>query len=164
MKIYVASSWRNKHHPGVVKRLVAEGHDVYDFRNPVPGDYGFHWSDIDTNWENWTPGEFVRGLEHARAHDGFGKDMHALAYADAVILVLPSGRSSHLEMGWAVGVTGVSTCVYIPEPVEPELMYKMCDCMVTSMDDLIAWLEEQRMIIAEEKADEAQEAQTQDQG
>lgn len=32
--IYVASSWRNPYYPEVVNRLKAEGHDVYDFRNP----------------------------------------------------------------------------------------------------------------------------------
>lgn len=40
-KIYVASSWRNPYFPEVVKRLRAEGHDVYDFRNPPHGGNGF---------------------------------------------------------------------------------------------------------------------------
>lgn len=45
--IYVASSWRNQYYPEVVKRLKAEGHDVYDFRNPPHGGCGFHWTDVD---------------------------------------------------------------------------------------------------------------------
>lgn len=42
MKIYVASSWRNNRQPDVVKFLRDLGHEVYDFKNPKPGDDGFH--------------------------------------------------------------------------------------------------------------------------
>ena len=38
MKIYVASSWRNLLQPGIVLALRRCGHEVYDFRNPAPGD------------------------------------------------------------------------------------------------------------------------------
>jgi len=51
MSIYVASSWRNTHQPSVVAALREAGHDVYDFRNPRPGDHGFHWSMIDPDWK-----------------------------------------------------------------------------------------------------------------
>lgn len=43
--IYVASSWRHPYYPEVVKRLRAEGHEVYDFRNPPHGGNGFRWTD-----------------------------------------------------------------------------------------------------------------------
>lgn len=47
-RIYVASSWRNVYQPAVVDALRAlPGCEVYDFRNPAPGDSGFAWSDID---------------------------------------------------------------------------------------------------------------------
>lgn len=35
-KIYVASSWRNSIQAEIVAALRAEGHEVYDFRNPGP--------------------------------------------------------------------------------------------------------------------------------
>ena len=44
MRIYVASSWRNTHQQAIVAALREAGHDVYDFRNPRPGDKGFAWS------------------------------------------------------------------------------------------------------------------------
>jgi len=34
-RIYLASSWRNEEQPFLVKMLEAEGHLVYDFRNPM---------------------------------------------------------------------------------------------------------------------------------
>lgn len=44
MNIYVASSWRNLLQPGIVVALRRCGHDVYDFRNPAPGNKGFAWA------------------------------------------------------------------------------------------------------------------------
>lgn len=35
-KIYVASSWRNKHQQALVNELRQMGHDVYDLKNPRP--------------------------------------------------------------------------------------------------------------------------------
>ena len=64
MKIYVASSWRNIYQPAVVRKLRELGHEVYDFRDPAPGNYGFAWSQIDPDWQNWTPDEYVKCLEH----------------------------------------------------------------------------------------------------
>ena len=58
-KIYVASSWRNSIQPKVVKALRAEGHEVYDFRNPTVGNKGFAWSAIDKDWMKWTPQQYV---------------------------------------------------------------------------------------------------------
>ena len=47
MKIYVASSWRNKYQQDVVKELREYGHDVYDFKNP-PNSTGFNWKQIES--------------------------------------------------------------------------------------------------------------------
>lgn len=91
-KIYVASSWRNSHQPAVVQALRADGHDVYDFRNPAPGD------------------------------------------CDCCVLVLPCGRSAHLELGYAIGA-GKPTFILLAEG-EPELMYKMSPYLCADMDEL----------------------------
>lgn len=51
-KIYVASSWRNSFYPNVAQRLRDAGHEVYDFPNPPHGKGGFHWSDLDSDFQN----------------------------------------------------------------------------------------------------------------
>ena len=48
-RIYVATSWRNEEQPNMVNMLRADGHEVYDFRNP-PGQAGFGWEQIDPEW------------------------------------------------------------------------------------------------------------------
>ena len=135
-KIYVASSWRNPYYQEVVKRLKAEGHDVYDFRNPPHGGAGFHWTDVDPNAPNWTFGQYANGLHHPLAEKQFHADLDALEWADTCVLILPCGRSAHTEAGWMAG-KGKRVVAYIPEMVEPELMYKLFDQVVGSLEDLV---------------------------
>jgi len=123
-KIYVASSWRNTYQPEVVAKLREDGHEVYDFKAPVPGNDGFRWSDIDPNWKDWDPGRYAQALDHPIAAHGHGLDMAALEAADLCVLVLPSGRSASFEYGYHWGRTGRPGIVYMPEPCEPELMYR----------------------------------------
>lgn len=122
-RIYLASSWRNTYQPQVLTDLRADGHEVYDFRNPGPNDVGFGWSQIDPNWKNWTPEQFKKALQHPIAKRGHKNDQDALEWCNACVLLLPSGSSAHLEAGWCAG-RGKPTVVYCPELREPELMYK----------------------------------------
>lgn len=138
MRIYVASSWRNKRQQEVVSALRGEGHEVYDFKNPRMGEDGFHWSDIDPCWQEWTVGEYRRRLLTSReASYGFMSDMRAMQWAEACLLVMPCGRSAHLEMGWMAGA-GKITGYLIEEKFEPELMTLMCDDIFVSLDECLA--------------------------
>ncbi len=125
MKIYLASSWRNTQHPSLVQFLRAIGHEVYDFKNPRPGDDGFSWAQIDPAWQTWSPEQFREALDHPIAKAGFTSDMEALIQCDACVLLLPCGRSAHLELGFAVGARK-ATFVVLADGQEPELMYRMC--------------------------------------
>ena len=135
MKVYVASSWRNQLQPSVVAALREVGFEVYDFKNPEPGNHGFHWSEIDPDWEAWDPDSFVDALGHPIARDGFLRDMDALEDCDICVLVLPCGRSAHLDLGFATGEK--KHTVVLLTPGEPELMYLMCDYLATSLDDAV---------------------------
>jgi hypothetical protein len=142
LKIYVASSWRNLHQPSVVEMLRAVGHDVYDFRNPRPGDQGFGWRQCATEEQLKDPQKFRdEVLTHPIAQAGFKSDMDALRAADVTVLVLPCGRSAHLEFGWAAG-HGQQTFVLFDEKIdEPELMYLMNTKLCVSIGELIDCLE-----------------------
>ena len=142
-KVYVASSWRNILQPHVVEVLRADGHEVYDYRHPEPGNDGFHWSAIDPAWKAWTSEQFSESLAHPIADKGFGLDMDALEACDACVLVLPCGRSAHLELGYAVGA-GKPTVVYMPAADEPELMYRMCDYIATDIKQVRCALSRER--------------------
>ena len=126
-KIYVASSWRNESQPSVVRVLRDAGHEVYDFRNPTNDDHGFHWSEIDPDWQSWSSLAYIKALDDPISERGFRLDMDAMEWADTFVLVQPCGRSAHLEMGWATG-QGKDTVMMLEFDckVEPELMAKMC--------------------------------------
>jgi hypothetical protein len=97
--IYVASSWKNEAHSGVCRILEAAGLEVYDFK----ANAGFHWSEVDKFYKDWKPDEYIAKLNHPAAERGFQRDFEALERCDVCVLVLPCGRSAHLELGWSVG-------------------------------------------------------------
>ncbi len=138
MKIYVASSWRNADQPSVVADLRREGHEVYDFRNPEEGDQGFHWKEIDPNWQQWTIEEYIQALSHPLAQAGYKSDFAALEWCDVAILVMPCGRSAHLELGYCRGA-GKPTAILLSN-AEPELMYLMVDKLAANIVDIVSWL------------------------
>lgn len=137
MRIYVASSWRNTRQPAVVEALRAAKHDVYDFRNP-PNRSGFGWRQCATKAELRDPRAYRdKVLTHPIARAGFASDMKHLEEAEATVLVLPCGRSAHLELGHANG-RGQRTFVLLDEKIdEPELMYLMCGRIVLDVAELL---------------------------
>ena len=139
MKIYVASSWKNKYQPKVVCQLRSWGHQVYDFRKPDKDMTGFNWEQIDDDWENWTTDGYLEALAHPKAKAGFKSDWDAMNWADVFILVMPCGNSAHLEAGWAVG-KNKPTVILLCEFDKADLMYKMASHIVKSMDELRDWL------------------------
>ena len=141
MKIYVASSWRNEDQPAVVGELRAAGLEVYDFKNPEEGDHGFHWRDVELSDEERVVCRLSRlrtVLTHPRAVKGFASDFGAMRWADACVLLLPRGRSAHLEAGWLAGA-GKPVVVYAPVDgvVEPELMYGLLGPLCSSFAEVL---------------------------
>lgn len=140
MKIYLASSWRNPHQPMILHLLRQAGHEVYDFRNPAPGNTGFAWSDIHPQWIAWDAGQFCAALKHPLADEGFALDWNAMVAADACVLLLPCGRSAHLEAGYFVGAKK-KLVILLMDKNEPELMYKMADLICYDVITMLQALE-----------------------
>lgn len=121
-KIYVASSWRNNSQPEFIQFLRANNHEVYDFRDPPDGiPNGFRWSELDPDWEGWSAERYREMLQLPLAYRGFESDFNGMIWADTGILLLPCGRSAHLELGWMAG-RGKRTIILTKDGEEPELM------------------------------------------
>jgi nucleoside 2-deoxyribosyltransferase len=135
LNVYVASSWRNPIFDSVVVAIREAGHTVYNFKEPIPGKNGFHWSEIDPNWKDWSLDQIRVALGHQIALDGFEADINALWDCDACVLVMPCGRSAHLEMGWACGA-GKKTILLMGEG-EPELMVNMVDYLCVDIEEVL---------------------------
>ena len=140
-KIYLASSWRNPNQPRAVEMLRAAGYEVYDFRHPQPGNTGFSWGDISERWRGWSPENFITGLQHPIAEAGFSSDKAALDWCDICVLLLPSGRSAHLEAGYAFGLGKPTLIVLDEKGVEPELMYLLSDGIAIGLSMMLPSLE-----------------------
>jgi hypothetical protein len=136
MAIYVASSWRCPHYEATLDALRAAGLDCYDFKTGA----AFHWSDAGVNSTGDSWARYTGGLVNPVASKGFAVDRAALDDADSCILVLPAGRSVHLEAGYAIG-KGKPTAIYHPGSfiADPELMYLLADFLTSSREWLIEW-------------------------
>lgn len=113
---------------------------MYDFRNP-PNRTGFAWDQVGGRGsQSIPPALYLAMISHPIADAGFQSDYEAMQWADTFVLLLPCGRSAHLELGWAIGA-GKRTVVFLDNPVTPELMYKLADEIVTSGSQLLKVLE-----------------------
>lgn len=125
MKIYVATSWKNDRFPYVVAALRAAGHEVYDFRD---ANRSFNWAQIDPSWDRANPvldrDDLQRALESPEAATAYAHDKGALDWAEAGVMVLPCGRSAHLEAGYLTG-QGKPVHILLADQERPDLMHKM---------------------------------------
>lgn len=145
-RIYLASSWKNEYHQALVDTLRSHGHKVYDFkhhdRNAEMNTVGFHWSSVDKNYKEWTHEDIRKGLQSRNATVGFLRDFHAMQDADTCVLLLPCGRSAHVEAGWFAG-QGKRVIVFdLEEKPTPELMYLMFDHYCINEAELLKVLAE----------------------
>lgn len=130
MKVYVASSWKNEVYPDVVKVLCRAGHDVYDFRRQGVSD---------SSPVEMASGQLLDFLNEPKIRSIFQNDMDALVECDAVVCVLPCGRSAHLELGYGIGA-GKRTVLLWHDGDAPDIMHKAVDSIVFSVEDIPAAL------------------------
>lgn len=137
MNIYVASSCSNRDvQHKVVHALRKDKHEVYDFLHPSKGVPGFFWDQVDTDHERWTHWAFLQGLQSNEAFVGFNRNMQAMKSCDACVLVLPCGRSAHLEAGWCAGKDKLVYVYGARDMWGQDLMYLALTGLYTEMSAL----------------------------
>jgi len=104
MKIYLASSWKNqKIVLDVANALELRGYEVDAFCRSTNKRYSFHWSELVDDEDDLKNYDAIDMLADPRTQRAFKEDKKWLDWADCVIMIMPCGRSSHLEGGYAVG-------------------------------------------------------------
>lgn len=146
MKIYLIGSLRNPQVPLLAERIRLEtGHEVFDdwfAAGPEADDY---WRDYEkARGHNLT--EALNG--HAAEHV-YEYDKHHLDTSSAGVLLLPAGKSGHIEAGYLVGRGKCVFALYEQEPERFDVMYKFFSGVFTDVDALIERLKmlEQRATI-----------------
>jgi hypothetical protein len=136
-RIYVASSWRNERQGMVVNILRNNDHEVYDFKNP-PNRSGFKWSDVGLHASpELKAKDYIHVLTtHPVAAAGYMSDFRAMEWADTCLLLLPCGRSAHLEAGWFAG-RGKRLIILTRDGEEPELMALMANHIFYDLNQVL---------------------------
>lgn len=149
-RIYVSSSWKNELQPTLVALLREHGHKVYDFRHPEGRNDRNVWEGVtaslhlSTAYQQGilTAGDYDRMLMETTVKERFLDHFNAMNDADTCILLLPCGRSSHVEAGYMAGA-GKRVFVYdTSHHVTPELMYLTFDGYFHEEEDLLKALAE----------------------
>jgi len=101
-RIYIAASWAMRNIAiTLAQRLRTEGFEVDCFCDNTTGRYIFNFKDIVGNHpEEW---DALRMLMEPEVKKAFAEDKKWLDWCDTCILLLPSGRSAHLEAGYVKG-------------------------------------------------------------
>lgn len=137
-KVYVIGSLRNPQVPEVSKELRAAGFEVFD-------DWFAAGPEADDYWQRYekAKGNDMRAAlgGHAATHV-FEFDKRHLDAADMVVLVLPAGKSGHLELGYSLG-RGKPGYILMPEePERFDVMYKFATGIALSTEELVKMLKE----------------------
>ena len=147
-RIYVSSSWKNEHQPILVEELRKRGHEVYDFRHPYGRNDRNVWETYFERLgmlEHYNEGaigsvEFGKALEDKEVLKRFNDHYTGMVNADVCILLLPCGRSSHVEAGFMKGLGKHVIVLDTSANVIPELMYLCFDGYFHNQDELLGLL------------------------
>ena len=144
-RIYISSSWKNEHHQVLVALLRKHGHKVYDFQHPNGRNDRNVWEGVTSKLRLSTAyqqgilsgSDYDRMLMEEEVKNRFDDHFKAMSDADTCVLLLPCGRSSHVEAGY---MAGAGKCVYVYDTsthVTPELMYLTFDGYFHEEKDLL---------------------------
>lgn len=131
--VYLIGSLRNPEIPHIGNALRSIGFDVFD-------DWFAGGKIADDEWQNY---ETIRGQSYKSALRGFAArhvfdfDLYHLRRSDAVLLVLPAGKSGHLELGWAIGSGKRGFVLFDKEPERWDIMYQFADDVFFNLEECL---------------------------
>lgn len=134
--IYLIGSLRNPSVPEVAARLRDAGHEVFD-------DWYAAGPEADDYWQQY---EVARGHDFQQALRGYAArhvyefDKHHLDRADVGVLVLPAGKSGHLELGYLIGQGKRGYVLLDGEPERYDVMYQFAFGVAKDTDELLSQL------------------------
>ena len=135
--VYMIGSLKNDQIPHIARKIREElDLEVFDdWFSPGP--------EADDFWRNF---EKVRGSTYKQAlknHAGkhiFEFDKFHIDRADIGVLVMPAGKSGHMELGYLIGRGKPCFVLFQEEPERWDVMYQFANEICFSFDELIAEL------------------------
>jgi len=151
--LYLIGSLRNKDIPHLAKKLREETKlEIFDdWFSPGP--------EADDFWRDF---EKVRGSSYKEALNNWAAkhvyyfDKEHIDRSNFGVLVMPAGKSGHLELGYMIGAGKTCYILFEEEPERWDVMYQFAKDIFFSVDELIAQLKKDMEILEvskEEKED-----------
>lgn len=137
--LYLIGSLRNERIPALAKRLRKECEDIEVF-----DDWFAAGPEADDCWKTY---EQDRGRTYQEALNGyaarnvFAFDKRNLDRCTHALLVLPAGKSGHMEIMYATYGVGAKTAILLdPEDVRWDVMYQFVPTIIDSDEGTRDWL------------------------
>lgn len=138
--VYIIGSLRNPEVPIVGDKLREAGHEAFD-----------NWyaagPEADDKWMEYEKGRgktYREALECHNAQHVFNFDLTHLNRVSAGVLLLPAGRSGHLEFGYLIGLGKPGFILMNGEPDRWDVMYAFATRVVYSVEELLEALKTHR--------------------
>jgi nucleoside 2-deoxyribosyltransferase len=130
-------SLRNEKVPETANILEAEGFEAFDsWFSPGP--------EADDFWRKY---EKARGRTYAQALKSYAGqhvfefDKYHIDRCDIGVLLMPAGKSGHLEFGYMLGTGKPGFILFEEEPERWDVMYQFATGIFFSLEDLLKELE-----------------------
>jgi hypothetical protein len=131
--IYLIGSLRNTQVPVIANILREHGHEVFDQW------YGAG-PNADDCWQEYCKQKgmnYKQALADHGAQHVFNFDKRFLDLADTAVLVLPAGKSGHLELGYALGKGKRGFILLDGEPDRYDCMYNFATGICLNTGELL---------------------------
>jgi nucleoside 2-deoxyribosyltransferase len=136
--IYIIGSLRNPEIPKFANELQSQGFEAFaDWYQPGP--------EADDFWRNYSK---ERGLTYKQALDSYGAkqifdfDKYHLDRCDAAVMLMPAGKSGHLELGYTIGKGKPGYILFDQEPERYDVMVQFATRVFFNKEDLFYELKE----------------------
>jgi hypothetical protein len=135
-KLYLIGSLRNPEVPLLANRIQDLGFDVFS-------DWYAAGERADDCWQDY---ETVRGRSYAEALRGYAArhvfdfDHHHLDTSDAAVLLLPAGKSGHLELGYIRGQGKPGYVLFDAVPDRWDVLYQLATDVFFEQEALLGAL------------------------
>lgn len=136
MIIYLIGSLRNPEVPKIAAKLRTAGHEVFD-------DWVAAGEIADDAWRDYELGRghtFPQALEGYAANHVYEFDRYHLNRANAGVLIMPAGKSGHMELGYLIGQGKPGYILLDNQPERFDVMYRFAKGVTYDLEQLIQWL------------------------
>lgn len=132
-KVYIGGALANPEIVRLTRALLDAGYDAFS-EWYTPG------KEADVLWRDYELAlgfDYRTALQRPSAQNTFNFDRRNIEDSDVFVMLLPCGKSAHLELGYAAG-RGIDTVIYMPEqPERWDVMYNFAGAIVYNDDELL---------------------------